>query len=132
MDVMYAVVMDEGKGPPVGLWRNEETARGVCAKQPPGHKDIVVAVVPASVVDDLTRQLAEARERIAEMEPHSRWYKHREEINRRKNGSPCCCEFDDDDEPITQCAFHADLRRELAEARALLAERKWNPTEHPQ
>jgi hypothetical protein len=37
----------------------------------------------------------------------------------------CCCVFDydsDSDEPLAECNYHLDLRRELAEARGLLRE----------
>ena len=63
--VWYAVLMDNGDGPPVGMWNKEELAQLVCDKQPKGHRDIVIAVVPAAALAAATER-AEAAERASD------------------------------------------------------------------
>ena len=40
----YAVRMADG--PFVGIWQNKEDAELICSKQPTGHGDYIIAVVP--------------------------------------------------------------------------------------
>lgn len=64
----YAVVMDDGAGACVGLWRDEAIARRLCDKQPPGHRDVVVEMVPAARVAELERSLDTARKWLRSVE----------------------------------------------------------------
>ena len=80
--VWYAVLMDNGDGPPVGMWNKEELAQLVCDKQPKGHRDIVIAVVPAAALAAATER-AEAAERTPAHRRNSGADGEREPVNSR-------------------------------------------------
>lgn len=59
-----------------------------------------------------TEQIKATEAKTKELEKLDAYLHKYREIMGRKRGTPCGCDFDDDDTELTLCAYHADIKKE--------------------